>query len=118
MKKAYALLITIFLLTTLMYNLVFIFQNKNIKTYNTQNNYIYTQANFHLNFLENYVKHLNLKSKCFKNIKIINDLFFIEAYFNYDCKDYKRAKIDLFVSYKKSTIKISLHKEIRLKKLK
>lgn len=116
MKKAYALLITIFLLTLFMSNLVFIFQNKNIKTYNTQNNYLHTQAKIHLDFLQNYVKNLNLKTKCIKNIKVRNDFFMIEAFFNYNCTKYTQVRIDLFVSYKNNNRKVSLHKEIILNK--
>lgn len=114
MKKSYALIITILLVSFFTYNMLFIFQNKAISTHNNQNNYLYTQALLHLDFLSTYVKKLNLENTCYENIKIKNDKFLLNIILNYDCTNYKEAEVHLFAVSKKYNI--SLHKFFLLKK--
>ncbi len=114
MKKAYALLLTFFLIFIFMYNLSFIFQTKAIGTFNNQNNYLYNQANLHLSFLDSYIRSLKLESICYKNIEIYDDNFFITANLEYNCNKYKIAQVHLFVSSKNEKNSISLHKSFLL----
>lgn len=112
MKKAYALILTIIIISIFMYNINFIFQTKALASNNNYKHALYTQAKIHLDFLDTYIKSLNYEKNCYKHIKIKDKDFHINAEFDYDCKNYEKITIHLFVRHPHNT---SLHKIITIK---
>lgn len=85
MKKAYTLFLTIILLSTFSYVSLQILQTKAIKSENIKNQFLYIQAKNHLNFLEEYLKSLDLKD--IESLEIYDDFFEIKAIKSKDNKN-------------------------------
>lgn len=77
MKKAYALLVTLVLLTAFSYIGVLILETKSLKNKNISNQYLYIQGKNHLNFFKEYIKNLDLKEII--HLQIEDELFDIYA---------------------------------------
>jgi len=77
MKKAYALLVTLVLLTAFSYIGVLILETKSLKNKNISNQYLYIQGKNHLNFFKEYIKNLDLKE--ITHLQIEDELFDIYA---------------------------------------
>lgn len=109
MKKAYALILTIIIISIFMYNINFIFQTKALASNNNYKHTLYTQAKIHLDFLTSFVKSLNFKKTCYKDVIFKDKGFNLKAKFDYNCKNYKEITVNLFVKHPNNT---SLHKTI------
>lgn len=98
MKKSFTLLFTILFLTILGFISIKIFENRSINSINIKNQYLYIQANNHLEFLTDYIKSLkNIKENT--KIEIPNDKFIIEAYIS-------KNKADIFVKAKENNVRV------------
>ncbi|AXX91646.1 hypothetical protein CPU12_04575 [Malaciobacter molluscorum LMG 25693] len=102
MKKAFSLLFTILIVTILSLVSINIFQSRAINNQNTINQYLYIQANNHLNFLQEYINSIkNLKNN--DEIKIESNRFDIIAKVK---KDEKNTKIIMSVKSKDYNIRV------------
>ncbi|RXJ87213.1 hypothetical protein [Arcobacter sp. CECT 8985] len=91
MKKAFSLLFTILVITILALVSVKIFQARAITNVNLVNQYLYIQANNHLDFLQEYIKHL-------KNLKNNDEIIIENKKFNIEAKVKKDTKLKIFMS--------------------
>lgn len=114
MRKAYALLLTIVVVSILSYSTLYIFELKTMSHSSTKNAYLQTQAQLHLDFFSDYVKQLNLKKECYKHLKLDNERYNIYATFDYDCNNYQETTVHVFVKYSDTQNRISLHNEVIL----
>lgn len=79
MKKSYILLLSIILITLFSYLSIQIATTKSIENENEINQYLYTQAKNHKEFLKEYINSLsNLET--IDHLKIKDDFFEIEAF--------------------------------------
>lgn len=117
MKKSFALLITILLLTIFAYLSTFILETKSLSRNNLTNAYLHTQASFHMDFMKKYINSLDLKNECFESLKIEEVMFSIEAFFHYDdiCISSNPNKLttDIYVKSKIKKYQVSLHQQIK-----
>ncbi len=98
MKKAFTLLFTILFLTILAFVSIKILENRAINSTNIKNQYLYIQANNHIEFLSEYLKSLkNIEENAI--IQIPNKKFIIKAYIN-------KNKADLFVKSKEYNVRV------------
>lgn len=105
-KKAYLLLLSIFILSIFSYISMNILKNINLKEENQTKQILNIQAKNHLIFLEEYV--LSLEIKNIKSIKIEDDIFNIYA-------KIVKEEAFLFVKYKHKDYSISSYKKLLLK---
>lgn len=106
MKKAFTLLFTLVLVTLISILSIYFFEIKSINSTNTINQYIYLQANNHMDFLEEYIK-----SK--KSLKDINEIEIEDRGFEIKAvikKEQTKNIVELFVYSKNYNIK--LYKEL------
>ena len=115
MRKAYALIVTLVVVSILSYSTLYIFELKTISHSSTKNAYLQTQAQLHLDFFSAYIKQLNLEKQCYKDLKLENKDYNIYAKFNYDCNSYQGTTVDVFVKYSDTQSRISLHNQVTLK---
>lgn len=134
-KKAFALLLTIFLITVFSLLSVYIIEIKTFKNDSQTKQYQQIQAKFHLDFAKEFINNLNLNQEnqpCVNEITINNDNYEIFANISYiskkvDCLNSKSgifdssnsngvAVVDLYVKSKSSIFNIKLHDRF-LKKL-
>ena len=101
-KKAYTLLISLFLISIFSYLSIFILQTKSIQHDNLKNQYLYLQAQNHKEFLKKYIKLQNLEQVT--SIKIDDDIFDIKAVITKN--EDSSFNIDIYVNTKKHNISI------------
>jgi len=134
-KKSFALLLTILLLVCFSFLSLYIIEIKTFQDNTQTKQYQTIQAKFHLSFLKNFIKNLDLNNKneaCVNSVKLDNSKFDIRANISYisnksDCKNSSNpsfdsnytngaAIVDIYVKSKSSIFKIKLHERF-LKKL-
>lgn len=103
MKKSFTLIITIFLFSIFAYLCVEILNTKAIRSENLKNQFLYIQAKNHLNFLESYLKNIDLKD--INSLKIEDDFFNIKAQKSEDFKGY-------FLSVSSNDFNVRLTKKV------
>lgn len=134
-KKSFALLLTIFLLTTFSLLGIYILEIKTFQSDTQTKQFHQIQAKFHLNFAKDFIENLDLNNEsepCIYHISINNKSYKIFADISYisqksNCSNSNNiefeqkytqgvALIDLYVESKSSIFKIKLHDRF-LKKL-
>lgn len=105
MKKSFSLLSTILLILVFSSISVIMFENKSINNVNLKNQYLYIQGKNHLDFLEEYIKSINLDDV--NKIEIENKNFEI-----YAKVEKKTENFEINLYSKSKTHNIALHKTI------
>ena len=127
-KKSFALLFTIFLITTFSLLAVYILEIKTFQSDSKTKEFHQIQAKFHFDFTKKLIKNLDLNSQndiCMDTLTINNDHYSIFAHISYinsknNCPNSKEiefeqkynngvATIDLYVESKSSIFKVKLH---------
>lgn len=115
MKKSFSLLLTIVLITLFSYISISIIEKKSLSTSNITTLYLDTQAKLHMEFFENYIYSLNLKTNCYENISFEDSFFYFEAKISYEknCQtsSNNKANIDLVISASSKLESIRVHKK-------
>lgn len=115
MKKSFALLFTIFLLTTVSLLSIYTIEIKAFQNSIETKEYIYTQAKLHLDFAKKFIKNLDFNDdKCNQKIEIENKRY--DIYAKFSCINDSVTTVDLYVKDKNSIYSIELHERF-LKKL-
>jgi hypothetical protein len=134
-KKAFALFLTLFLLSTFSFLAIYILEIKTLQSDSKTKLHQKIQASFHLDFSKKVILNMDLSNNsnpCVNEVTINNETFEIYANISYisdkiDCLNstntnfdelYTKgvAIVDLYVKSRSSTFKIKLHERF-LKKL-
>lgn len=118
MKKSFSLLITLILISTFSFLGIFIIETKSMEIENTNNLYLQSQSRLHMIFFKKYIKSLDLKKECIKNIEIKDDIYTLKANLNYEKEcinsNSNRITIDIFINARKNLSEINLHEKFIL----
>lgn len=117
MKKSYSLLITLVLVTTFSFLAIFILEKKSMQIENSKKLFLQTQTMLQLNFFKRYIKTLDLKNKCYKDIEIVDGIYKLSAKLKYEdeCKTAKnKVTIDIFANSKIKLDEVNLHEKFIL----
>lgn len=102
MKRAFVLLFTLVLVTLISILSIYFFEVKSINSTNTVNQYIYIQANNHMDFLTSYIKNK-------KSLEDIDEIKIEDSNFDIFAKrknEETKSIIELFVYSKNYNIKL------------
>lgn len=101
MKKSFTLLLTLSILILFSFLIVFVFEIKALKSENIKNEYLQTQAQLHLNFLDSVAQDITDDA--------INTLHYEDTVFSMRIENYSN-RLELFVYANQHAV--SLHKTI------